>query len=198
MKKANSNFKNLLWTLVSFLTLGFVLIAVLAIGWQFANKEGTNIKDLDTWNILKNLGVDLKGNYTFKDLADAQREYGLSGVSKDSYGLIVSSLFFASLACAGSLTILILGLFTKDTKFVIPGMIVDITLTVLVALSAVLAIAGTAVIFDEVAKKTKDTTFAIKAAAGPTSGLYVLLIAPLPLLALPLTSGNWKKAKSSK
>jgi hypothetical protein len=88
------------------------------------------------------------------------------------------------------LTVLILGLFTKDTKFVIPGMIVDITLSALIALSVILAIAGTAVVFDEVVKDTKDSLYPIKAAAGPTSGVYILLIAPLAFMALPLTSGN--------
>jgi len=179
MKKANSNFKNLLWTLVSFLTLGFILIAILAIGWQFANDEGTIIESS-------------KSNFT--DLIDVKRNIGLTKDGQDVYGLIVSSLFFTSLACAASLTVLILGLFTKETKFVIPGKIVDITLSVLVALSVILVIAGTALAFDVTVSHAKHSLLPLKAAAGPTSGMYILLIAPLAFMALPLTSGNWKKS----
>jgi len=81
-----------------------------------------------------------------------------------------------------------MGLFTKETKFVIPGMIVDITLSILIALSVILVIAGSALVFDRIIAVMKPAQ--LKPAAGATSGFYIMLIAPLAFLVLPLTSGN--------
>jgi hypothetical protein len=59
-------------------------------------------------------------------------------------------------------------------------------------------IVGTAIIFDEVVKTAKHSTYPLKAAPGPTSGLYILLSTPLIMTVLPLTSSKWKKANSRK
>jgi uncharacterized membrane protein len=113
------------------MTLGFILIAIYSIGIKFANSEGT-IMEI----------------FTFNDIIH-NRDNSVFTFYKTTYNLLVSALFFATLASAASLTVLILGFFTKDTKFVIPGMIVDFTVLILIVTAITLAIAGSALFADK-------------------------------------------------
>jgi len=159
----NLTLKDSLWTGLSFLSLGCLLIAILAIGWRFNNSSTT----------------------TFQDLVALHR-LGLSGVAQNTYILLVVCLFFASLACVISLTILILELCQKP----LPSRSTDLIMTILIVMSIIFAISGMSIYLQDAISRAN---------AQPkidfTIGMYLLLVAPLVLMVLPWTSDYWKVKK---
>jgi len=115
------------------MTLAFILIAIYSIGIKFTSTNGN---------------VTVTHFYTFNDIVE-NRDNSAMTFNKETYGLMVSALFFAALTSGVAIVFCILGFVTKKTKFAIPGKVIDFTLLILMVTSIVLAIAGSAYYMDK-------------------------------------------------
>jgi len=182
MKKPNSNLKNLLWTLVSVMTLAFILIAIYSIGIKFTSTQGN---------------LTVTKSFTFNDIIE-NRDNSVFTFNKETYGLWVSALFFGALTTAVALIFLILNFFTKKTKLAISGKFIDFTLLILVITSVTLAIAGSAYFMDKWLNMPINKAKDYKLEAGSAAGHFIILAAPLLFLPLPLTCDMWFKKNKKK